>query len=217
MAGKTHPHGGGGHSICVCDRRVHSGYCVCYMRRVGLAARAIKIDLRAALHFQQSFIMYILYIVPDAAAKAAYDAFSVAYLSKPYHERDAGFDLCSAATLIAPSSANLASEKILQQVVAACYDTDRRIFRAYWMLPRSSISKTPLRLANSVGLIDAGYRGPIMAPVHNIHNAPYTVNANDRLFQLATPDLLPWDEIRIVAEIPGGPTLRGAGGFGSTG
>ena len=35
-------------------------------------------------------------------------------------------------------------------------------------MPRSSISKTPLRLANAVGLIDAGYRGEIMAAVDNI-------------------------------------------------
>ena len=35
-------------------------------------------------------------------------------------------------------------------------------------MPRSSISKTPLRMSNSVGLIDGGYRGEIMASVDNI-------------------------------------------------
>ena len=38
-------------------------------------------------------------------------------------------------------------------------------------MPRSSISKTPLRLANSIGLIDGGYRGEIMAPCDNIKNS----------------------------------------------
>ena len=39
---------------------------------------------------------------------------------------------------------------------------------SFLLLPRSSISKTPLRLSNSVGLIDAGYRGELQAPVDNI-------------------------------------------------
>ena len=39
---------------------------------------------------------------------------------------------------------------------------------AYYLYPRSSISKTPLRLANSVGIIDSGYRGSIMAVFDNI-------------------------------------------------
>ena len=102
---------------------------------------------------------------------------------------------------------------ISQQLAAAYFDTERGIFRAFWLLPRSSISKTGLRLANSVGLIDAGYRGTIKAACDGID----AVEANTRLFQLAAPDLLPWDEVRVVSEIPGGVTLRGVGGFGSTG
>ena len=34
---------------------------------------------------------------------------------------------------------------------------------SYYLYPRSSISKTPLILANQVGIIDAGYRGNIIA------------------------------------------------------
>ena len=36
--------------------------------------------------------------------------------------------------------------------------------RAYYLFPRSSISKTPLRMSNSIGLIDGGYRGEITEP-----------------------------------------------------
>ena len=44
----------------------------------------------------------------------------------------------------------------------------------YYMYPRSSTgSKTPLRLANSVGIIDSGYRGPLMAVLDNVKNEPY--------------------------------------------
>ena len=155
--------------------------------------------------------MYVLYIQSDEA-KALYTAMATAYLSKPYTERDAGFDLYSTGCVVAGDCV-----KISQQTKAALYDTSLKLFRAYWMLPRSSISKTPLRLANSVGLIDAGYRGTLIAAVDNCGTEPYTVNSGDRLFQISTPDLLPFVDIQIVDEIPGGVTLRGVGGFGSTG
>lgn len=156
--------------------------------------------------------MYVLYIVPTPDTRDLYIEAAAKYLAKPYGERDAGFDLFSEAqTFQAGTHAN----KLRQNVCAGAYDTERGIFRAYWMLPRSSISKSPLRLANSVGLIDAGYRGTIMAMV-DAHSSA-AVNHGDRYFQLSAPDLLPWDDIQIVDEIPGGPTLRGAGGFGSTG
>lgn len=150
---------------------------------------------------------YILYIQPTEFASPIYEAAAAAYNARPYAERDAGFDLFSAATSASGTT------RIMQQISAAFYDGSRGLFRAYWLLPRSSISKTPLRLANSVGLIDAGYRGPIMAAC----DGSYSVVESERLFQLASPDLLPWDEVRIVSEIPGGATVRGTGGFGSSG
>lgn len=83
-----------------------------------------------------------------------------------------------------------------------------------WLVfPRSSISKTPLRLANSIGLIDAGYRGEIIACLDNIKKEPYTVRTGDRLLQAVSfsgePILL-----KIVKELDA--TTRGEGGFGST-
>lgn len=162
--------------------------------------------------------MYILYIKPSNTTKEAYAATATAYMSRPYHERDAGFDLFSETVNVDPiHSATTPSTMIDQQLVAACYDTDRKLFRAYWMLPRSSLSKTPLRLSNSVGLIDAGYRGSIKAAVSNFGSGKFEAPANNRYVQLASPDLLPWDRVEIVDEIPGGETVRGAGGFGSTG
>jgi dUTP pyrophosphatase len=156
--------------------------------------------------------MYVLYLVPaNSEVKAVYEAIIAAYLSKPLGERDAGLDLVSPATVAEIGTVT----KISQQCSAALYDTEKSCFRAYWMLPRSSLSKTPFRLANSVGLIDAGYRGTLLAAVDV--RADSTIEPHTRLFQIAAPDLLPFHEIKIVSEIPGGPTLRGAGGFGSTG
>ena len=157
--------------------------------------------------------MYVLYIAPrNEIAKAIYTAAAEAFNARAYTDRDAGFDLfCCHASLTASEKATLLS----QQTSAAFYDTERGIFRAFWLLPRSSLSKTPMQLANSVGLIDAGYRGDIMAAVRLVGATAYEV-VEGRYFQLASPDLLPWDEIRVVDVIPGGATLRGAGGFGST-
>ena len=152
----------------------------------------------------------ILYIVPAASCVELYTVAAATYNARAYKDRDAGFDVYCEGVAAADAPT---TRMISQQVAAGYYDTERGLFRAFWMLPRSSISKSGLRLANSVGLIDAGYRGTIKAACDGVA----AVEANTRLFQLAAPDLLPWDEVRVVAEIPGGATLRGAGGFGSTG
>jgi dUTPase len=184
--------------------------------------------------------MLILYIKPlYDDSRVLYTKAAAEYLARPYGERDAGLDLY----VTGPNEIGKQAVLVGQGLIAALYDTDREVFRAYWMLPRSSISKTNLRLANSVGLIDAGYRGEIKAALYAAHppqqvntmndgmnNIIYNNNARNliddyatylevqtRVVQLATPDLLPFDDIQIVDEIPGGATLRGAGGFGSTG
>ena len=93
--------------------------------------------------------------------------------------------------------------------------------RAFWLAPRSSICKTEWRLANSLGLIDATYRGVIKAALWSVTGA--TAEGTDslkdtpRLCQLTAADLHPWSEVIIVDELPGPATLRGEGGFGSTG
>lgn len=153
-----------------------------------------------------------LYLVPTADARAWYEAAAAAYLAKPYGERDAGLDaFCSAASQGAAGS----QQKLDLGVKAAAYDKERGMFRAFWLLPRSSISKTPLRMANSVGLIDAGYRGTLLGATD--FQQDFRVAAGDRYYQIVAADLLPWVQIHLVDEIPGGPTLRGEGGFGSTG
>jgi len=83
---------------------------------------------------------------------------------------------------------------------------------AFWLVPRSSISKTPLTLANSTGLIDASYRGELLAKVRA--DSYYKVNEGDRLFQVAAPNLHPI-HVELIDSLS--TTDRGEGGFGSTG
>ena len=76
------------------------------------------------------------------------------------------------------------------------------------------MAKTPIRLANSVGIIDAGYRGNIMAIVDNISDEDYTILNQTRLFQICSPTL-ETVTIEIVNKLS--ETSRGTGRFGSTG
>ncbi len=84
----------------------------------------------------------------------------------------------------------------------------------FWLMPRSSISKTPLRLANSMGLIDSTYRGNLIAALENTSDTDYVVPRGTRLMQVCLPFLQPFT-LNKANKLP--DTERGAGGFGSTG
>jgi len=88
------------------------------------------------------------------------------------------------------------------------------------LLPRSSIYKTPFRLCNSIGLIDAGYRGEVKAMVDNMNPEEETTiryDSGTRLFQICQHNFLSWTNIVLTDELPAPPDDRGSGGFGSTG
>ena len=89
---------------------------------------------------------------------------------------------------------------------------------SYYLYSRSSTPiKTPLRLSNSVGIIDAGYRGHIIALFDNIEQKEYTINKNDRLVQICSPNITFPIEVELVkSEEDFTITNRGSGGFGST-
>lgn len=82
------------------------------------------------------------------------------------------------------------------------------------LVPRSSMSKTPLRCANSVGIIDADYRGELSIAYENISCSDYTISRGDRIAQLIIVPIAVVDveEAQTLSE-----TERGAGGYGSTG
>ena len=103
-------------------------------------------------------------------------------------------------------------------------DREKNFNTGYYMYPRSSLSKTQLRLANSVGIIDAGYRGHLMGmfDVVNIESeqggADYHGQKYDRYLQICAPGLIPI-VVQIVNTINelGDETVRGGDGFGSSG
>ena len=93
------------------------------------------------------------------------------------------------------------------------------IHESYYLYPRSSISKTPIRLSNSVGIIDSGYRGVITAMVDclHIHNDGIAFNAMERYFQICHRSLSPFKVVLVNSIDELGSTSRGDGVFGSTG
>ena len=130
----------------------------------------------------------------------------------PY--QDSGFDIFFPQKVVCKAGE---TTKIKLGLACAVFRHSERgdIPTPYYVYPRSSISKTPLRLANSVGIIDSGYRGELMAVVDNISKEDYVVEEGQRLFQICSNTLLPFSNIKITQELNN--TERGAGGFGSTG
>jgi dUTP pyrophosphatase len=120
--------------------------------------------------------------------------------------------------LYIPSTKELSSDKthfISHEVV--CWMTDEKgNLVSYYLYPRSSISKTPFRLANSVGIIDSGYRGEIIAAIDvmmRVYARP-SIERHSRLFQICAPTLGP---LLLVVEDSVADGDRGANGFGSSG
>lgn len=123
------------------------------------------------------------------------------------HDTDAGFDLYSpigvnisvGATVTIPTKLAIS---LPENTVGLIY-------------PRSSLgTRHGIVLANTVGVIDSGYRGEIMLVVTNHGDRPYTIHTGDRVAQLiVTPHYAP--DVIEVADLEASD--RGTGGFGSTG
>ena len=87
----------------------------------------------------------------------------------------------------------------------------------YWggVFARSGLSaKEGLRPANCVGVVDADYRGPVCVALHNDGEVVRTVTPGQKIAQLVVVPFLAveFDEVEELSD-----TVRGAGGFGSTG
>jgi dUTP pyrophosphatase len=164
-------------------------------------------------------IVLLLYILYDSTThdinykiKILNDSVQYYYKNKQTnYANDSGLDLVIPEQIFVPANAHGFSINL----GISCEPPNKQ---GYYLYPRSSLSKTPLRLSNSVGIIDAGYRGPIIAKVDNLSTQDYTINtieddSPNRLFQLCTPDLKPFKFILVEAL---SKTERGDRGFGST-
>jgi len=125
------------------------------------------------------------------------------------HNTDAGFDLV--ATRIT-TEINECGQLIL------VYHTDLalEIPEGYFAMiaPRSSIFKKSLALTNSIGVIDSGYRGEVMAKFKTTTDVvPAVYREGDRFAQLV---ILPVPEVTFNEAFELSDSDRGEGGYGST-
>lgn len=127
-----------------------------------------------------------------------------------YNQGDIGLDLFFPEDFVVPKK----SMGVMIDLGIQCEGKIDDTFVPYFLYPRSSISKTPLRMSNSVGIIDAGYRGNIMVAIDNMSDEDYQIQRGQRLFQIC-----PWSDFKINLEIVDilSESDRGNGGFGSTG
>lgn len=121
---------------------------------------------------------------------------------------DAGFDLTTAnpePVVIAPDTTAKIPLGIAMEVPEGHFG---------FAVPRSSLSKRNLILANTVGIIDSGYRGEVMAVLRNIGTTDEIIQPGERLIQMA---IVPFTQVTFEAVEELSTTERGTGGYGSTG
>jgi dUTP pyrophosphatase len=149
-----------------------------------------------------------LHIKPnDDNVKVLYDNHTT------YHLGDAGLDLFCPEELVIPAKS--LGYKVNLGIRCEALNNEKTEGVSFKLYARSSTgSKTPLRLANNVGIIDKGYRGPLIACFDNLSEEDFLVEKNMRLVQICGS---PLQDItfELVEELS--DTTRGVGGFGSTG
>ncbi len=152
---------------------------------------------------------YTLELLPTTPDAASF------YTNQEKDTSNAGIDLfVPEETSFAPGEKKLVSMRVKAKLIKYNFDILPTGVH-FWMPPRSSISKTGLLLCNSIGVIDASYRGELMAYLWNTTNKEVIVKKGDRLVQIVAPDMRWIKEIKIVDELD--KTERGDGGFGSSG
>ena len=81
--------------------------------------------------------------------------------------------------------------------------------------PRSGLAaKNNISVLNTPGTIDSDYRGEIKVIIYNHGNEDFVINNNDRIAQMILTPVIKM-ELKEAHELP--DTVRGEGGFGSTG
>ena len=123
----------------------------------------------------------------------------------------AGYDLC--ACLEGDETVIIPPHHTLKIGTGLAFALPEGTFGA--VFARSGLaSKQDLRPANCVGVVDSDYRGECFIALHNDGTQERTIRHGDRIAQLVLLPFLPM-EFEEADELP--ETVRGEGGFGSTG
>ena len=165
--------------------------------------------------------MHLKIHVENPELKQVYINASLLHNSKlnPGEHIDAGFDLFSPHSKTEFETNRYKLDFEIKCSAKMVSNTHSPFNTGYYMYPRSSLSKTNFRLANCVGIIDAGYNGNLMGVFDILQNQnTQSLCKHDRLIQICAPALVPiYVEIVDMFEDLGEKTERGSGGFGSSG
>jgi len=135
--------------------------------------------------------------------------------------RDSGFDLVVPESIsIFPGDIGVKIDHQIQCLMEVIDNNDNIIQDqcGFYLYARSSTgSKTPLRLSNSVGIIDPGYRGNIIALFDNNGISVHVVDKDTRVAQICAPNITYDMDVFVHLGDIETDTLRGTNGFGSSG
>jgi dUTP pyrophosphatase len=128
-----------------------------------------------------------------------------------HHNGDSGIDLINISDIVIdPFKVGTINFNIMCEMI----NIETNTLTSYYLVPRSSISSTYFQMANSLGIIDAGYRGEIKAKIRNFNPETSEILRVGKYFQIISPDLKPI-KVNLVQELS--TTTRNQNGFGSTG
>ena len=157
-------------------------------------------------------VMSVLRLCPSPSTAEFYVAGPVSMVAA----ENAGFDLFVPENCVIPPGEMKFVSMDLKAVVVEGGSVSQAAH--YWLVPRSSISKTGLVLANSIGVIDRSYRGSLMGAFWNLSKEDVVLTRGQRLLQIVSRDMTSFSTVEIVGTAEElGVTARGEGGFGSTG
>jgi dUTP pyrophosphatase len=129
-------------------------------------------------------------------------------------EGDAGLDLKANGSYI------VAAGKTVKVHTGVCMDMGdySGSYGSFGMIvPRSSMAKIGLVLANTLGIIDSGYRGELMLMIKNTSDTSYSIGHTEKVGQLLLLDCSTETPVFVASESDLSKTERGEGGFGSSG
>jgi dUTP pyrophosphatase len=126
-----------------------------------------------------------------------------------HHNGDSGIDLYNDEILVESFGVRAIDFHIQCEMI----NLKTNEYQSYFLVPRSSLTKTSFLLANSIGVIDAGYRGNLIAKIKNFNPNKSELLSEGSYFQIISPDLKPI-KINLVNELS--QTTRDQDGFGST-
>lgn len=131
-----------------------------------------------------------------------------AVLPKKAHGSDAGYDLVAVSRMVDEDGAVVYGTGLAFEIPEGYVG---------FVFPRSSVAKKDLVLSNCVGVIDAGYRGEVMAkfkPLYRRLVVPSLYEVGERICQIVFVQL---PGVQFVESDVLGESERGAGGYGSSG